>query len=445
MKPYEKKWYSSFCLRLLAALFMLMLLPPWPQTCQANGIQRQIFGVGINLGMAQAILDFVAPNNPGAVDVAAGLMRQAANFVQAAASSYPEPFNTDRRRNGVDRRVVDKINQFVRSADRMPANQRSNYAKSTWGMYRQSFQDAFMANSATQTQTASYHNYPTCDFFVLDLAYHYGYAMFTAGIQGDRARSAQGAANTSFRNAVLQGLKVGINGIPYGPRNNVRKACCAFGPEDRWAQIPDLQSSSRPDVYERFLPALEGMVTEMIVLPGDCGGTTVADNNRGQGHGQGEGQRRVGQPDLQCPSSLMRRAIPGSINLCPNVRWVLHQGESGLTQNQEVGVFKCAYYVPNAGLRVCRHPQVAMSVSWMHSPSPNPNRYNFYCQQNRRSAGQHRASGTTHSLPASWFLFSPTKMVRGIAEIEYWVDEQLLVNTVNNWIKQLEPYALPCR
>jgi len=275
MRVLIKEKQISHSIQVLVSVLMLLGLSLHTTSANANGIQRQIFETGLALGIAQALLRFNGPDNPVAPEAINARFEDAISSIQAAADAYPEPFNADRIRSGTDQRVIDKINQYLRRGNRMPANQRENFAHSVWGIYRQGLKDAFMDRPRSSTdQTTGYHYYPTCDLFVLDVGYQYGFAMTVAEFQGHRARSFQSGANGSLHSAVRSGLKTGLNGIPYGPRNNVRKACCAFGTEAAWGTMPKFQSSSPPEMYLNYLPELKSIVLAMNIEPGGCGGVT---------------------------------------------------------------------------------------------------------------------------------------------------------------------------
>jgi hypothetical protein len=275
MRVKIKEKIISHSIHVMVSILMLLGFSLYTTSATANGIQLQIFEAGLALGRAQALLTFIGSDNPNAATAINTRFGEAATAIQAAADAYPQPFNADRIRSGVDRRVIDKINRYLRRGNSMPANQRDNFARSVWGIYRQSFEHAFMDRPRSSTdQTTGYHYYPTCDLFVLDVGYQYGFAMTVADFQGSRARTAQGGANGSLRSAVLSGLKVGLNGIPYGPRNNVRKACCAFGTEAAWGTMPKFQSDSPSSLYLGYLPQLRNIVLEMNIEPGGCGGIT---------------------------------------------------------------------------------------------------------------------------------------------------------------------------
>ena len=248
-----------------SALFFLLS----PNSARANQCQFHILNVGINLGWAQATLELRGDQNPQDASTISESLTRAIEHVRAAATLFRMPYRTERVRKNIDQRVIDKINRYFQLAPQLSIRQRASHVRQIWSMYRQSFQTVFTA------PTPGYHYYPNCDFFILDIGYHFGRAHIAAGvINNNQVRTFQTGANGSMRSAIESGLNVAVDGYEYGTRTNTRKACCCFGVEASWRQLPIFQWNSPFRLYSDNLDLLQRIVRDAGVVPKwcSCGG-----------------------------------------------------------------------------------------------------------------------------------------------------------------------------
>lgn len=279
-----KQWTRLLVLVCIASLILLHN----GGEAQANVPQEHILNVGINLGWAKARLDHNGDANSGEAGEIRVALQRAAAHVQAAADLFGEPYLTERRRQGIDRRVIQKINDYFRRAPRLSLRHRSAYINQIWSMYRQSFLSTFMAPGG------GVHYYPACDFNVLNVGYHFGRAHIAAGVIGNRARTYQTGANGMMRSAIQSGFKIAADGYDYGPRSNARKACCCFGKQDRWARLPKFEWNSPFELYSQSLPLLQLTVREAGVVPRPCICFNNPQNGDRNGHDPDECRPNTG-------------------------------------------------------------------------------------------------------------------------------------------------------
>lgn len=238
-----------------------------PASASANQCQLHILNAGINLGWAQATLELRGDQNPQDARRIAEYLNNASAHILAAAALFQEPYRAERNLNNVDQEVVNRIEVYFQRANRMSLRHRANYVSGVWSMYRQGFQSTFTA------PTSGFHYNPNCDFFILDTGYHFGRAHIASGIEG--ANSVQSGANRSMRSAIRNGLSIAVDGYEYGTQNNARKACCCFGKETFWRQLPKFHSNSPFRLYSDNLGVLQRIVAGAGVEPEpcSCGGT----------------------------------------------------------------------------------------------------------------------------------------------------------------------------
>ena len=264
MNAYLRTKTTSVSFLFLVFSLILFFLILSSNRARANPIQEQILNAGINLGWAKATLDFYGDQNPADARGITAALNRAAQHIQAAARQFEEPYQTERRNKGIDQRVIDKINRYFQQAPQLSISRKASYVQQIWSMYRQSFQ-------TTWDSRQGYHYYPNCDFFMLDVGYHFGRAHIAAGVaNNNRARTYQTGANGSMRNAIQNGLKVAVDGYEYGPQTNVRKACCCFGKEAFWRRLPTFQWNSPFALYANNLPVLQRIVLDAGVVPERC-------------------------------------------------------------------------------------------------------------------------------------------------------------------------------
>ncbi len=259
---------ERFCSTVVLVLFCTICLA---LPAHANLTQWHILNAGINLGWAEASLDL---NVDGNAETVAEALAATALHVEAAAEGFGEPYLTDRQAEGVDQRIINMINNYAQQAPRLSLDHRASYINRIWGTYRQSFQTTFMDRPRSSTdRTTGYFFYSNCDFFILDVGYHYGRAQFTAPVEGHQSRTYQTGANGSMRNSIESGLSVGLDGYQYGTETNVLKACCAFGPKAEWLTLPTFQFNSPAILYADNLGRLQNIVFNANLPPGACGVT----------------------------------------------------------------------------------------------------------------------------------------------------------------------------
>lgn len=240
---------------------------------QANRAQEQVLNVGINLGWAKARLDFNGDADPSEAALIREALQRAAAHVQAAATLFGEPYQTKRQREGIDQRIIQKINGYFALSANYSVSHKSAYVNNIWNMYSQSFQTTFMEPVGGE------HYYPACDFSILDVGFHFGRAQIAASVTGNRARSYQDGANGMMRNAIQNGLRVAVDGYEYGPQSNVRKACCCFGIQDAWASLPTFQWNSPFALYSNNLAVLQRIILDAGVVPKPCACFNPADRH----------------------------------------------------------------------------------------------------------------------------------------------------------------------
>jgi hypothetical protein len=271
MKVYLNAKTKPVPFRFFAFCFTLFSLSLFSNNTYANLCQEHILNVGINLGWSVATLALRGDQNPQDARTIAESLTRAAQHVNAAASLFRLPYRTERLRTGTDQHVIDKINRYFQRAPNLSVEHRASYIANIWSMYRQSFQTTF------QAPTPGEHYYPNCDFFILDIGYHFGRAHIAAGVNSNQARTYQSGANGSVRLAIREGLNVAVDGYEYGIQTNVRKACCCFGKEAFWRRLPAFQWNSPFALYADNLPVLQRIVLDAGVVPKrcTCGGTPI--------------------------------------------------------------------------------------------------------------------------------------------------------------------------
>lgn len=268
--PGTKVKQVSFSLILIS--LALFFLPLSPKIASASECQFHILNVGINLGWAQATLELRGDQNPRDASRISDSLNRTIEHIRAAATLFRMPYRTERIRKEVDQRVIDKINRYFQLAAQLSIRQKVSHVRQIWSMYRQSFQTTF------QSPTSGYHYYPNCDFFILDVGYHFGRAHIAAGVvNNNRARTYQTGANGSMRSAIQSGLKIAVDGYEYGTQSNARKACCCFGKEAFWRELPNFQWNSPVELYSGTLPRIQRIVLDAGVRPEpcSCGGTPL--------------------------------------------------------------------------------------------------------------------------------------------------------------------------
>jgi hypothetical protein len=250
----------------LTGCLLLLLASP----ARANAIQEQILNAGINLGWAEATLELRGDEDPADAQFIAEALTRAAQHVEAAANSFLEPYQTERSRRGTDQRVLDLIDSYFEQAPRLSIRQKAARVQQIWSTYRQSFQTIWDSEQG-------YQYYPNCDLFMLDVGYHFGRAHIAAGVGGNLARTYQQGANGGMRQAMEGGLEVAVDGYDYGPRTNTPKACCCFGVEASWRELPVFQWNSPFELYSANLPVLQRIALDAGVVPVlcTCGGEPV--------------------------------------------------------------------------------------------------------------------------------------------------------------------------
>jgi hypothetical protein len=351
---------------------------------------------------------------------------------------------------------------------------------------------------------------------MLDANWHLGRAGTYAAVRFERgtieetqARSAQGGANGSAFQAIQAGLRLALDGSRPPPVEH-----CFFNTEQAWSIVPMLRPDEPHARYVDLLPRVlevcrsagPGSGHHTVVVPslkglaladakrrlGEAGLTvelapgspapSAADSGRVASQSIAAGTRVAAgtpvrltvyspwvparvvapppamvtgeQPAVACPQSLMRQVVPGAINACPNMKWVLAP-RSGIASNLQGGVLSCSYHVPNApqsgGGRLCEYPAKFVDVRWIAAGATDVDaraqadfcRQDMFVDGSAANAERLRRGEDPMLTPNHWKLYSRTHKVRAEFYTEAW-DQQYGLSVARQMIADLEAHAQPC-
>ena len=238
--------------------FAVLLVPAFSPNARANEAQQRICMGGLTLGQAVGRLIIFGEEFGDAIPAAqvgfilTNLANAAAEFT-AAEELFAPPWDSLRAREGRLPQVLSAIaNYSTKTSGRTYRGKAGYIQNDIWKLYRRGLEYTY-----STARPDSIHRKENCDAFILDTGYHYGRATIASVGASLFATGYQVEANSSFKNAVNEGLQVAEDAafMPFDPGHSsdeiYPKVCCTFGTPKAWEAmaLPTFQSTTPLPYY----------------------------------------------------------------------------------------------------------------------------------------------------------------------------------------------------